>query len=311
MPSQRSTENLNSVIRNHGYTEMGMPLIRGPFRGVLISFHAATNFDSFEEAYGSMVLKHTNFYKAFCDKHKCIIYYKNAYDAATVISKYRATSNFYISLYYDQISRTLHPEVLYVAEALTTDLSRMIEQLKGEVVSQSKMGIQIYFGSFKSAAIAHEELRRQYHVKFAYKSEVPNLSKPKPKPQTSDTQLVLPNVTAEEVKAEPENSYGTEMFQVRSKIQDDISTLVLKYKSMTPMLMKELQLVTNQLNGNESKPNIDTKKVSNNLERPNKSWNQEIDLEDKRAEKCKKKISESMIKLQKLYNDLEKVKKDQ
>lgn len=154
--------------------KMLMPLVKGPFRGVIISFHQDTNFNNFKDDYFEMTFNHNNFYRTWSDKQKTIIYYKNPYDAATIISKFESNKNYHISLYYDQLSKTLHPEVLYITGTISYTLLPTIKQLQGRIITETKKGIQVKFKNCKNAAIAQEEIRKEFKVKFAYKSEIPN-----------------------------------------------------------------------------------------------------------------------------------------
>lgn len=152
-----------------------LPETRGPFRGVLISLYNQTSLQEFQETYLKLTLEHPNYSHSEGDKHKVIIYYKYSYDAANILEAYGSDKNFHISLYNDKLSRTLHPEVLYIECTNTRHLHIILVNLGGDIINQTRKGTQVQFKSFKKASIAHEELRTQFNTKFAYKSEVPIL----------------------------------------------------------------------------------------------------------------------------------------
>lgn len=65
--------------------ELDTPEIRGPFRGILITFPENPDFKEFHKIYPSLTFEHPNFYCSKSDKHKYIIYYKYTYDIAILI----------------------------------------------------------------------------------------------------------------------------------------------------------------------------------------------------------------------------------
>lgn len=157
------------------------PLITGPFRGVILTFNHNMNFDEYKYIHSEMTLKNPNYYRSESDKTKCIIYYKYPYEAATVLKRFEHNTNFKISLYFDKLSRSLRPDILYIQSKTTYDLMRLIVSLQGKIIYEQNTGIQAKFGNFKLAAFAYEELRKTHNVKFTYKSMVHNQSSNKNK----------------------------------------------------------------------------------------------------------------------------------
>lgn len=150
-----------------------LPQSRGPFRALVISFHAKTNVQEFKNLFFKLTLEHPNYSHSEGDKHKIIINYKYAYDVANLLEAHKTNSNIHINLFYDKLSRTLHPKVLYVQCTNTRHLRIVLINLGGDIIYQTSKGTQIKFKTFQEAAIAHEELREQFQTKFAYKTDIP------------------------------------------------------------------------------------------------------------------------------------------
>lgn len=80
-------------------------------------------------------------------------------------------TNLDISIYYDELTTTLQQDVLFIKNKNLKNFAQKIEQLKGIIIYKNKFSFLIRFDDFKIATIAHEELRKEMSVKFAYKSE--------------------------------------------------------------------------------------------------------------------------------------------
>lgn len=278
--------------------ELSMPLVRGPFRGVLLTFHKDTDFKSFKDTYSKLTFNHNNFYKSISDRHKCIIYFKNPYDAATAIRAYKSDNNFSISLYQDQLSKTLHPEVLYIVGNICQALSKTITLLRGKVLTQSKVGVQAKFEDFRAAAIAHEELRKNVQVKFAYRSEVPNLQESSTE-LSSTTHSPCAKITLRTINKTPE---------AQIKIQDDIYELVAKHKDYMEYLKEELKYAVRELSDDEIEPNSSkTPDIPESPDSENISWNEQVLNEEKHQDLKNKehKRSDNMAKLKKILEEME------
>lgn len=152
-----------------------IPLSRGPFRAIFISFHNETKIQEFKNLFFKLTLEHPNYIHFEGDKHKIIIYYKYTYDVAYILEAHGSNKNVHIRLHFDKLSRFLHPEILCIQCVNTRHLRIALVNLGGDIIHQTKKGTQVQFKNFKEAAIAHEELREQFSTKFAYKVEVPVL----------------------------------------------------------------------------------------------------------------------------------------
>lgn len=201
------------------------PKIMGPFRGILIEYNNNINFDEFKETYAELTFQHTNYYRSENYKNKSIVYYRYPYDAATMIVKHRNNPNFKISIYYDEISKTLRPDILYIETKDFSKVNVMIEALQGTIIYQQQSGIQVQFEDFKQAAIAYEEIRKHFLVKFTYKALVPK----------NDRQQNV--IQVKESICEHEKSNIDQI----SELKQDISTILQKYSGWTPILKKEFQ----------------------------------------------------------------------
>lgn len=146
------------------------PVITGPFRGLFLKLNPVINYEEFMEIFGKITFEHPGYLSSRNDRGRCIIYYKNSYSAATILDTYKDNTNFQISIYRDEISHPLHPEVLYIK---TNETPENLQELGGKILKKTRNSLQIKFESFKSAAMAQKELNKTHEVKFGYKSEVP------------------------------------------------------------------------------------------------------------------------------------------
>lgn len=255
-----------------------VPAIRGPFRGLVITFPKDKNLKEFIEIYSSITFEHPNFYYSKSDKYKCIIYYKYPYDVATLVSKYGSTTNLDFSIYYDELTKTLQPNVLYVVTKNVNMLLAKVEQLRGTIIYKSRIGFQIKFEDFKAAAIAHEELRKDFTAKFAYRSEVNKYSNPRKITKTDE-----------------------EKYQLKS----DIKLLIQKYKrnSENPAFKEELSDLHRRQNDLNQRR---IRQAAENLDFANISWNKAVDKEEEEgeAEKEEEESKNILEKLQELYRNL-------
>lgn len=227
------------------------PAIRGPFRGLIITF-VNSDYNEFREIYPLLTFEHPNFYFCKSDKRKCIIYYKYPYDVATLISKFHNSTELHFSIYYDELTKTLQPDVLYVVTRDINKLLAKVEQLNGQIIYKTKIGFQIQFEDFKMTAIAHEELRREFSVKFAYKSEVNKYSNP--------------------VKI-------TKQDEEKHQLKSDIKLLIQKYKGKAKTQECEQEL--NEIRRKQSGFNRErVQKAAENLEFANISWSAAYDSTD-------------------------------
>lgn len=149
------------------------PTINGPFRGLIITTSRQNDLEPLKTLVNQLTFDHPNYLFSNNDKNKCIIYYRNPYDVATILDKYSSNSNYTVALYRDEISRSLHPRVLYITPTHNAGITQFIQELGGNIVSQNKFSIQAQFATFLQTTIAHEELRKECPCKFAYRSEVP------------------------------------------------------------------------------------------------------------------------------------------
>lgn len=220
---------------NRNIQRPNIPLIRGPFRGIILIFHKDTNFDEVEKIHSNITFKHPNYYRSTNDKHKCVIYYKNPYDAAMVIDTHKENPNFQVYLYHDELSKTLRPDILYITGELTSKLNHILQQINGTIIKQSRLGMQVKFESFKAAAIAHEEIRKNHSVKFTYKSQVPYLIA-----RESGPEAVKLNRSAKPPKLE------------YSKTGQSMNEMLKQYKDMSPAMKKEFRNTLEKINENEN-----------------------------------------------------------
>lgn len=145
------------------------------------------------------------------------------------------------------MTRTLQTDTLYLTTNNIKLLLHKIQQLKGRIIYRSKMGFQIKFENFKIAAIAHEELRKQYSVKFAYKSEIN---------KNSDTTKIT---------KEDEEEY---------QLQQDMKIILKKYGEKSNTLKQEFESMCLEIQKRQKEINlVKIKKSSRNLELANLSWN--------------------------------------
>lgn len=250
------------------------PAIRGPFRGLIITFSKQTNFKEFYDIYPSISFEHPNFYFCKYDKFKCIVYYKYPYDVATLISKYETV--FKCSIYYDELTKTLQHDVLYVVTTNTNKLLEKTKQLNGNILYKTQIGFQIKFEDFKMTAIAHEELRKEFSVKFAYKSEV--------------------NKHLNPIKI---TRFDEEKFQLKSEIK-----ILLKKYEKSPTENQYQNEFKEFCSRENTIIHEKIKKVSENLELANVSWNDAINDSIENVEKVESDSENVLEELVKLYNRL-------
>lgn len=198
--------------------------VKGPFRGLLLNFYKNIDPEDFREVFSKITFEHPNFVYSENNKKRCIIYYNNPYDVATVLEAYKDNNSFYMSLFYDKLSRTLNPEVLFIKKP-TTRVQNTIKLLKGKILTKNNFGCQIKFKKFKEAALAHEELRRETSVKFAYMSEV------------------------------PKESRCIEQNDGNDQISDDVKKIFEKYSCYTPALRAEFKKTFEEMEENRPKIN--------------------------------------------------------
>lgn len=264
------------------------PTLIGPFRGLIIKFRRNTNFENFQNILFNITFKHPNFYKSSRDKRKCIIYYKNPYDVALLLEKYRDNHNqdFSIYLWLDEISTTLRPDILYIAGKLSSELKNTLQQLQGSVITTNQAGIQVKFENFKQAAIAHEEIRKDKIVKFAYKSKVSYIGRAQSTKSHSNIPLI-----------------------------NEVNNMVSKYKTLTLTMQEEFNYAIKPDKKDDQRKNMDKiKKASENLELANISWNQKIEEYNENHSTLGSQESESwetsatpsheMLELHKIYKQL-------
>lgn len=236
------------------YRKPNVPKGNGPFRGIIITFNQHSNPYNFIEIFPQLTIQHPNFSSYEGDKHKCIIFYKNPYDVAIVIDKYQKKENMKLSIFYDALSKSLKENTLYLEAIMTIEILQNIKSLKGTVTKRQLAGVQIEFPNFRFAAIAYEELKKIYPVKFAYKSL--NIT-------TCSKQL-------EPIMETNESSMDANLI----KIQDDIKNLLEKYKGWNTELKEEFQKAFANIIEGERKLNPKIKKTAENLELVNISWNE-------------------------------------
>lgn len=160
------------------------------------------------------------------NKRRCIIYYNNSYDVARILEAYGGDEHFNMSIFYDKISKTLDPRVLYI-KTPNIKVLRIIHLINGEIIAKNNLGCQVKFETFKAAAFAHEELRRETSVKFAYISEV------------------------------PKGNNRTNLLEVaRNELQEDVQQLFEKYACYTPTLRNEFKKSFEELEENQPKRKI-------------------------------------------------------
>lgn len=269
---------MNNFERTKTQTQANTPAIRGPFRALIISFLENNDFTEFKEIYPSLTFEHPNFHFCKSDKHKCIIYYKYPYDVATLISKYQNKVDLRFSIYYDELTKTLQPDVLYVVTKNTDYLLAKVEQLDGEIMYKTRIGFHIKFADFKTAAIAHEELRREFSAKFAYKSKVLKYSNP------------------QKITKQDEEKY---------QLKNDIKLLIKKYKGIA--MNQECENELNAIRGRQRGFNQERiRKAAEDLSFANISWNNQIeDAQEEEENKDEESNAESIFdELERLYKHL-------
>lgn len=199
---------------------------KGPFRGLILTFFKNIDPQGYKDILSKITFEHPNYMYSENNKRRCIIYYNNSYDVATVLEAYRGDEHFNMSIFYDKMSKTLDPLVLYIKKP-NIKVLRVIHLLNGEIITKTNLGCQVKFENFKAAAFAHEELGRETSVKFAYISEV------------------------------PKSSYRTNLIEVeKNELQEDVQKLFEKYACYTPALRNEFKKSFEELEESQPKRKI-------------------------------------------------------
>lgn len=149
------------------------PAVKGPFRAVIIKFNDTTNFLNFMQTYQKLTFQYHNFINSELDKTKCIIHYKHRYDVALMIENHRHNTSIDISILRDKLTKNLKENVLFIKTDISIETLKMVKQFNGTIIQKQPHGVQAEFRNFKDAAIAFEEIRQYFPVKFAYKSLLP------------------------------------------------------------------------------------------------------------------------------------------
>ncbi|KAL5282025.1 hypothetical protein ACFFRR_005348 [Megaselia abdita] len=143
---------------------------------------------------------------------------------------HKNNNNFYATLFYDKIYKALDPLVLYIKNP-SPKVLQIIELLTGVIITRNQYGCQVKFRRFKEAAFAHEELKKETSVKFAYISEVPK----------SHYQV--------KIRVNQENTPQSEM-------ENDIRKIFQKYACYTPALRSEFKKTLEEMEENQPKPKV-------------------------------------------------------
>lgn len=157
-----------------------------------------------------------------------------------------------MSLYIDNLSKTLRPDILFILSDKNPRVASIIQQLDGEVILSTKKGIQVQFKSFKQAAIAYEELRRDYVIKFAYKSVI--AADERELQQTQKPELLSRNI--------------------------DLQGAIINYRELVPEVKTEFKKIIEKIEQDKKEYKLKKiEKAASNLDFANMSWNQQIDSE--------------------------------
>lgn len=274
----------------------GMPLVKGPFRGIIIKFYKHTDFNAFQSTHSKITFQHPNYYKSSNDKRKCVIYYNNPYDAATIIDKYKENRNFGIYLYIDEISKTLRPDILYIVGKPSQGMKYSLEQLHGTIIKETRVGIQAKFDDFKHAAIAFEEIHKQQSVKFAYKSQVPYIEICHRNPSENHQEIERPGI--------PKLGLDNKR----------IENILNEYQKWTPAVKQEFKTALEQFNGSEMKRNLDRiKEAANNLSFADISRSPSVESlksEISEAWETTATTSEEMLEMHRMYKETYRKKEE-
>lgn len=263
------------------------PKVGGPFRGLFIRFESSMGLGDFQGIFAEITFKHPNYLYCEFDKHKCLVFYKHPYDVATIMDKYKDNRSFHMSIYIDKLSKTLRPDILYILSAKTIKISNVLQQLNGQVIQQTNKSIQVQFDTFKQAGIAYEEMRKDYVIKFAYKS----------------------GIYTEYHDRKNQDAQEPQLFDRNATLQRALSN----YEELVPDAKREFKKAIEEIHFKEKQICLKKiKKASSGLQLTNLSWNQEID-----AEKVAKDSDESdtweapadraevMSKIHKMYTKLQ------
>lgn len=146
---------------------------RRPFTSLLIKFHHKTNFHQFKDTFNELTLLHTNYCFSENDKNKSIIHYRHPYDIACLIDKYENNANFNISIFYNPLSLTLRPDILFIETKSISIIENIIKPFDGKIILLSPTNMQVQFKNFLLCASAFNEIQQYYNVKFAVEDKVP------------------------------------------------------------------------------------------------------------------------------------------
>lgn len=271
--------------------KLEFPTINGPFRGLIITTSKQNDLEPLKTIINQLTFDHPNYLFSNNDKNKCIIYYRNPYDVAAILDKYTTNDNYTIALYRDEISRSLHPRVLYITPTKNAGITQLIQELGGNIVSQNKFSIQAQFATFLQTTIAHEELRKECPCKFAYRSEVPQ---------------------EEEQEKQSEAAGITDLRQILEQKNGPKSKNEGSRKShFSPHLIKEIKGVVAQIHSHEENMKK-IKNASKNVDLANVSWKKgtpetmETD-EESEGWDTMSHSGEALVELARIYKELSSV----
>lgn len=203
--------------------------IKGPFRGIIITSKNKTSKDFFE-ILPQLTNHNHNLINYNGDMQKCIIYYKTPYDAAIVLEKLKNQPNITKSIFYDHVSKKLMEKTLYIEVEVTIEILAIIKCLKGTISKKQISGVQVEFPSFRYAALAYEELKDEFKVKFAYKSLAPSTK----------------------IMAAPNNPVNKPIIE----LEKDIKAVLEQYKGWTTEIKKQFRnVVADIINKEENNKN--------------------------------------------------------
>lgn len=243
---------------------------RGPFRGLIITYNEDINLMEFQKIYNEITFQNQNFCFSHNDKHKHIIYYKYPYVVASIIEKYKTCKSFKMEIYQDNLTKFLCPDILFLKKLkMTAYLHHSIQQLEGQIIQEKKENVLIRFNSFHLAAIAQENLRITYNVKFAYKSEVPTIKNGKDQDQDQDQKKKDKKQIKKDIKDILDKFDSSQMQEVTRDVGEqelhiDVNKLLKKYKKYVEPQQKK-KVTWNQTSshkGSTKKCNEDCESVT-------------------------------------------------
>lgn len=144
--------------------------VKGPFRGIIITFGSKLDILELQATLTELTLSHPNYNHSIGNKKNIVIYYKYPHDVALILESCKYAGNWNIEVYQDNLTRNLHPEILYVETKFKTKLSQAVSGLNGKITGTTKNGFLVQFKSFKNTTIAHEELRKLFPTKFSHRN---------------------------------------------------------------------------------------------------------------------------------------------